>query len=317
MTQRAFVLSGGGNRGPLQVGAMKALLERGIEPDFLVGTSAGAINAVAFAVNPTLDGVERLAAAWRRVRRADIYPGNLFTILWRLITRQDSLFDGSGLRRVLQAHLPHGVRTFGDLQRPCYVTAADLRTQRLILFGEDPSAPLLEAVLASASVPVIHPPVRFRNMQLVDGGVVAVVPITIAIEKGAQELYVLDLSFSPQVLPPRRGLAEIAMTAYQTLLSEQTLDDLYDALQSPVTVHHICLTAFRELSFLDFSKTAQMLEAGYEAMRRYLEDPRPNQVCEATAEGLRTLVAQVIPGGGRGYIPPRRRRLIHLQAPKG
>ncbi|MCS7352370.1 MAG: patatin-like phospholipase family protein, partial [Anaerolineae bacterium] len=190
MTRRAFVLSGGGNRGPLQVGALKALLERGIEPDFLVGTSAGAINAVAFAIDPTSDGVERLAAAWRRVRRADIYPGHLFTALWRLLTHQDSLFDGSGLRRVLQAHLPPGVRTFGDLRRPCYVTAADLRTQRLILFGEDPSAPLLEAVLASASVPVIHPPVRFRNMQLVDGGVVAAVPITmitIAIEKGAEE----------------------------------------------------------------------------------------------------------------------------------
>lgn len=296
---------------------MKALLERGIEPDFLVGTSAGAINAVAFAVNPTLDGVERLAAAWRRIRRADVYPGHLFTILWRLITHQDSLFDGSGLRRTLESYLPPGVRTFGDLRRPCYITAADLRTQRLILFGEDPSAPLLEAVLASASVPVIHPPVRFRNMQLVDGGVVAVVPITIAIEKGAQEVYVLDLSFSPQVLPPRRGLAEIAMTAYQILLSEQTLDDLYDALQSSATVHHICLTAFRELSFLDFSKTAQMLEAGYEAMRRYLEDPRPNQVCEATAAGLRTLAAQAVPGGGRGYIPPRRRDWIHLHAPKG
>ncbi len=317
MARRAFVLSGGGNRGPLQVGALKALLEHGIEPDFLVGTSAGAINAVAFAVDPTPQGVQRLAEAWRRVRRADIYPGNLFTILWRVLTRQDSLFDGSGLRRVLQAHFPPGIRTFGDLRRPCYVTAADLRTQRLILFGEDPSAPLLEAVLASASVPVIHPPVRFRNMQLVDGGVVAVVPITIAIEKGAEELYVLDLSFSPQVLPPRRGLAEIAMTAYQTLLSEQTLDDLYDALRSAATVHQICLTAFREISFLDFSRSAQMLEAGYEAMQRYLADPRPNQVCEATAEGLRTLAAQAVPGGGRSYLPPHRQRLIRLQAPKG
>lgn len=317
MARRAFVLSGGGNRGPLQVGALKALLEHGIEPDFLVGTSAGAINAVALAADPTIEGVERLAAAWRSVRRQDIYPGNRFTILWRLLTHQDSLFDGSGLRRVLQAHLPPGIRTFGDLQRPCYVTAADLRTQRLILFGEDPSAPLLEAVLASASVPVIHPPVRFRNMQLVDGGVVAVVPITIALEKGAEELYILDLSFSPQVLPPRCGLAEIAITAYQTLLSEQTLDDLYDALQSHATVHHICLTAFREISFLDFSRTAQMLEAGYEAMQRYLADPRPNQVCEVTAEGIRALAAPAIPGGGRPYLPPRRQRLLHLKAPKG
>lgn len=315
--RRAFVLSGGGNRGPLQIGAMRALLEAGIEPDFLVGTSAGAINAAAFAADPTREGLERLAAAWRSVRRSDIYPGNLFTILWRVLTHQDSLFDGSGLRRTLQAHLPPGVRTFGDLARPCFVTAADLRTQRLILFGEDPSTPLLEAVLASASVPIIHPPVRFRGMQLVDGGVVAVVPISIALEKGATEIYVLDLSYGPQVLPPRRGLAEIAMTAYQTLLYEQTLDDLYDALQAPVTVHHLCLTDFREVSFWDFSKTEAMLEAGYQAARRYLADPRPNQVCEVVATGVRALAAQAVPAGGRCYIPPRRRRLLQWTAPKG
>jgi NTE family protein len=315
--RRAWVLSGGGNRGPLQVGAMRALLERGLEPDFLVGTSAGAINAVAFAADPTLPGLERLAQAWRSVRRADVYPGHLFTILRRILTRQDSLFDSAGLRRVLQAHLPPGVRTFGDLRRPCYVTAADLRTQRLILFGEDPSTPLLEPVLASASVPVIHPPVRFRGMHLVDGGVVAVVPISIALEKGAEEIYVVDLSFSPQILPPRRGIVEIAMTAYQTLLDEQTLDDLYDALQAPVTLHHVCIPAFREISFLDFSRTSEMLEAGYEAMRRYLEDPHPDQICAITAEARRARTAQMVPGGGRAYAPPRRRRLLEMGPPKG
>lgn len=314
---RAFVLSGGGNRGPLQVGALRALLEAGIAPDFLVGTSAGALNAVAFAADPTPEGLERLAAAWLRVRRSDIYPGNLLTIVWRLVTGRDSLFDSAGMRRVLQANLPPRVRTFGDLQRPCYVTAADLRTQRLILFGEDPATPLLEPVLASASVPVIHPPVRFRGMQLVDGGVVAVVPITIALEKGAEELYILDLSYGPQDLPPRRGVVEIAMASYQTLLYEQTLDDLYDALQSRATVHHICLMDFRDISFLDFSKTAPMLAAGYEAMRRYLENPRPNQVCPAVASGRRAMAARAVPAGGRGYTPPRRRALFRMTAPKG
>ncbi len=53
----AFVLSGGGARGALQVGALRALLEAGIKPDMLVGTSIGAANAALFALNPSLDGL--------------------------------------------------------------------------------------------------------------------------------------------------------------------------------------------------------------------------------------------------------------------
>ena len=49
----AFVLSGGGNRGALEAGALLALFERGIQPDILVGTSAGAMNAAFIAINPT------------------------------------------------------------------------------------------------------------------------------------------------------------------------------------------------------------------------------------------------------------------------
>jgi len=61
----AFVLSGGGNRGPLEVGALRALLEHGIVPDFFVGTSAGSVNSAFMAAyGPDLAATSRLAAAW-------------------------------------------------------------------------------------------------------------------------------------------------------------------------------------------------------------------------------------------------------------
>jgi hypothetical protein len=60
-----------------------------------------------------------------------------------------------------------------------------------------------------------------------------------------------------------------------------------------------------------------MLEAGYEAMRRYLEDPHPDQICAITAEARRARTAQMVPGGGRAYAPPRRRRLLEMGPPKG
>ena len=72
----AFVLSGGGNRGALEVGALRVLVERGIRPEMLVGTSAGAVNAAMVASDPTLEGMQRLVNAWREVTKYDVYPGN-------------------------------------------------------------------------------------------------------------------------------------------------------------------------------------------------------------------------------------------------
>ena len=87
----AFVLSGGGNRGALQGGALKALLERGIFPDLIVATSVGALNGVTLAADPTVAGVRRLAASWPLIRRADIFPGNALTVSWRLLSGRGSL----------------------------------------------------------------------------------------------------------------------------------------------------------------------------------------------------------------------------------
>jgi NTE family protein len=61
----AFVLGGGGARGALQVGALRALLESGLRPDLLVGTSIGAVNAVVLALSGLdLAGVEALDRRW-------------------------------------------------------------------------------------------------------------------------------------------------------------------------------------------------------------------------------------------------------------
>ena len=71
----AFVLSGGGSLGAVQVGMLQALAARGIEPDVLIGTSAGALNAAYVAGHgaapAALDGLETI---WSRLRRRDVFP---------------------------------------------------------------------------------------------------------------------------------------------------------------------------------------------------------------------------------------------------
>src|SRR5437660_12612807 len=74
----AFVLSGGGNHGSAQVGMLRALLERGVVPDVVVGTSAGALNGSGLAADPSLAGGEHLATVWSALRTELIFPGGRF-----------------------------------------------------------------------------------------------------------------------------------------------------------------------------------------------------------------------------------------------
>ncbi len=272
----AFVLSGGGNRGPLQVGALDVLFREGLRPDFLVGTSAGAINAAYVAARGEQADMRELAALWHQARRDVVYPGNALTVAWRFLIGADSFFPGYGIRHLIQSNLPPGVHTFGDLRLPCYVTAVDLRTSRLYLFGEDPRAPLVDAVVASASVPGIHPPVDYHGLQLVDGGVVAAVPTHIALEKGATRLYVINVGYGGEPREPVHGVINILKRVLDTFVVQSLLDDLAVAAADPtVELHHIHITAFKDVPFTDFDHVDEMIQAGREAAEMYLAHPRP------------------------------------------
>jgi NTE family protein len=297
----AFVLSGGGNRGPLQIGALQSLLEHGIYPDFLVGTSAGSLNAAFMAgYGPTLASIPKLAAAWHTADRRITYPGNPLNIAWRLLRRADSIFPNDGVRRLITANLPQGVTTFGQLQCPCYVTATDLQSRRLYLFGEDPDASVVEAVMASTAVPVMHPPLAYHGLQLVDGGVVANTPVGIAMEKGARRIYVINVSRGTEPKPPVRGVLQVLERTYDIFMSQSLFHDLAEAAKDPVIgLHHIHITDLSELAFDDFSKTDEMIVAGKRITDEYLSHPQPGVIAPIRSPGA---ALDTVPGA-REYVP--------------
>jgi NTE family protein len=296
----AFVLSGGGNRGPLEVGALRSLLKHGIVPDFFAGTSAGSINSAFMAAfGPDLAAVSRLAAGWHTASKATVYGGNILQIGWRLIRGADGLFSSDGMRRLLEQNLPPGVRTFGQLQCPCYITAVDLRSGRLYLFGEEPSAPLVDAVLASSSMPGMHPPVDYHGLQLVDGGVVTTTPAGIAMDKGATVIYAINVGSGDEVQPPVRGVLNILARTLNTFLVQSLLMDLDRASADPaIELHHIHITAFAGLAFDDFEHIDEMISAGEAATDGYLAHPQPRLVAPRGAKAA----AEAVPGA-REYIP--------------
>jgi NTE family protein len=302
----AIVLSGGGIRGPLEVGALQSLLEHGVKPDFLVGTSAGAINAAFMAaMGPDLASIPSLQAAWRKGTKAAVYPGNASTIAWRLISGKDGAFASDGMRALIQANLPPGVTTFGQLKCPCYITAVDLQSGRLYLFGEDPAAPLIDAIMASSSIPVLQAPVGYHGLQLVDGGVVAATPAGVAMDMGATKIYAVNVGRGEEVETPVHGVVNILYRTLDTFVAQSLFDDLERAEADPsIELHHIHITAFSGVPFDDFSHIDEMFGVGKVTTDEYLAHPEPRTVALAhEVFGARPLTVP----GAREYISPRRR----------
>ncbi|MGQ9586727.1 MAG: patatin-like phospholipase family protein, partial [Anaerolineae bacterium] len=303
----AILLSGGGNRGALEAGALLALFERGIRPEMLIGTSAGALNAAFLAVNPCLERAQELAEVWRNVKRQEIFPGNALTALWRMARGKDGLCNDWNRLQFILRHLPAKIRTFGDIRAvQLYITATNLNTGQPYFFGEDPSDSVADALMASTALPPYFAPWPYRGWQYVDGGAVANVPIRWAVAKGARELYVIDLTVAPPLRPSIRGLVGIMDQTVGVMLYHQVQEELVACAQRGIIVHYIAIDAFAGLPIWDFHHSSEMIVEGRKTMEQYLrEEAREAQPTRIT---LRSLVLR----WGTEWL--RRRRLRRAAA---
>lgn len=268
----AFVLSGGGNRGPLEVGALQVLLEHGIVPDMLVGSSAGAINAAFLAIDPTPQMASRLTGLWVKAGDEHVFGSNRLTILWRFLTGKDSLHNNKNLQRMVAENLPEGFESFADVQSvQLYIVATKLETGEARVFGCDPEDRLLDAIMASTALPPFFPPWRCEDELLVDGGIAADLPVAVAVERGAEEVYALHLVDAPPRATQSSGLLNIAEQTINTILARQQQLELAESESlRGVKLHYVPLTGFYGLPLSDLSHTEQMVESGRQQMQEYL-----------------------------------------------
>jgi NTE family protein len=296
----AWALSGGGNRGPIQVGAMRALFERNIVPDILVGTSAGALNATYIATNPTQQTNEQLAQLWLATTAADIFPKPRWLMILRALLFGNGLDDDAARKKNFMKYLPNGVTTFGDLKAKLYLTTADLQTGRLYLYGDDPKGKLIEAGLASTALPVVWDPEVIHGHQFVDGGIVADVPVSIAMDRGATTIYALDLQDGGPY-PQKKGVIEIALHSIGIQTYQQVLRDIQRALAAGnITLHYISLgDILSRVDLQDFTHTAEMIEQGFQRAKEYLDHPLPNVLPQKAAAGTDPMT----PPGAVPYEP--------------
>jgi NTE family protein len=267
----AFVLSGGGNLGALQIGMLRALVERGIRPDLILGCSVGAINGAALAEDPTVAGVGRLERLWREIDGRELMPSGLLPGMVALARRGESINGNDGLRRALEAQLR--ARTFEDLAVPFQCVATDVIGVREVWFT---SGPLIEPILASAAIPAVYPAVEIDGVRYLDGAVVDDVPMNRAVELGATTLYVLQVSAFARPRPEPRRPLDVAVQSYWIGRHHRFKRDLAD-MPDGVDVHLLPTGQTPTMRYNDFTRSAELIALAYEASRAYLAgEPAPD-----------------------------------------
>lgn len=249
----AFVFTGGGSLGAIQVGMLKALLTARIEPDLVAGVSVGSINAFCFACRPDAEGLAFLEGLWRGLRRSDIFPSPGMLGLFQILGGRNHLVRPDGLARLLREQLPSA--DLGIAKLPCYVTATDALTGMPITWSEGAAAP---ALLASAAIPAIFPPVTIDGRAHIDGGFAYQAPFEAVVTAGATRLYVLPTGYSCARSTLPGGALGAALNALNILTASKLIGSIrhYATQVEMRVVPPLCPL---DVAPLDFRHTAALI----------------------------------------------------------
>ena len=260
--------------GAHEVGMLRALLEHGVKPDLVLGTSIGALNGAGIAAEPSLSTVDRLEAIWLNLGR-DVVLGNpIFSGAANLVRRRTYLQSSKPLRDLLERMLP--AKTFEELQVPFQCVAANVERASEHWFSE---GPLVDAILASAAVPGLLPVVEINGQHFMDGGIVNSIPIERALHLGANELYVLHVGRVEHPLVPPRNLLQTAVIAFEIARRHRFFHDMA-SLPEGVTAHVLPTgeeeppgryDALSQLRYRDVSAIRRRIARAHRATRNYLE----------------------------------------------
>ena len=250
---------------------LKALFEHEVRPDLVVGTSVGALNGAAVAADPSLETVSRLREVWLGLDDDRIFGGSIFAGAANLFRSRTHLHSNASLRALIEQLLP---ARFEDLRVPFQCVAASIERAAEHWFSE---GSLADAILASAAVPGVLPPVKIDGEHFVDGGIVNSIPISRAVELGATEIYVLHVGRIEHPLTPPRTPLQVAVVAFEIARRHRFARDLA-TLPEGVTAHVLptgepkrsTRAQLSELNYRDFKAVARRMDRAHHATSEYL-----------------------------------------------
>ncbi|MGH3906305.1 MAG: patatin-like phospholipase family protein [Pseudonocardiaceae bacterium] len=263
----AFVLSGGGNMGAVQVGMLAALREQRVFPDLLVGTSVGALN-VAYLGNRglTAEALDGLAQLWHRARRRDVFPLDTLRQLLALAGRRPSLCSSDPLRRLITDNVSY--RQLQDATVPLHLITTNMLTGEQVCISAGDVVP---AVLASTAVPAVFPTVEFDGMVLCDGGLATTGGISRAVMLGADTVYLLPAGYACALTRVPGGTLGVAVHALSLLIQRQLLLEVAH-LAERVDLHVLPPLCPVAVSPLDFTRAGELIGKAYRATSTWLAE---------------------------------------------
>ena len=243
-----LVLSGGGARGFAHLGVLQALNEAGIYPDILSGTSAGALAGVLYCDGYAPEEIFKIMKASSRLN------------YMRPTLPRDGLLQISGIIKILETNLR--AKTFGELKIPLYVTVTDLNNGKAEYFSE---GDLLNAIIASSSIPVLFKPVVINKIYYVDGGVLDNLPIK-PIENKCKFIigsFVNPVGYEKSI----SGLTTIAVRTFMLNQAREVVEKgkKFDLLIAPAEL--------AKFGILEIDRVDAVYEMGYTKTKEKLKDP--------------------------------------------
>lgn len=262
---RAFVLSGGASLGAVQVGMLRALAERGILPDLVVGASAGAINAGWIAGDPRLEDLDGLERIWLGLRTRDVFPAEPLRGLLGFLGRRPSLVQNHALRALLRRNIRFD--RLEDAAIPISVIATEVITGLEAVLDRGPA---VDALLASSAIPGVLPPVTFEGRTLIDGAIVNNVPISEAVDNGATEVWVLPTGYACNLEAPPTSALAMTLHALSLLIEQRLIRDVQQ-FQGAVDLRVIPPLCPLQVSPADFSQARTLIDRSYDAARQWID----------------------------------------------
>ncbi|HHU26204.1 MAG TPA: patatin-like phospholipase family protein [Bacteroidales bacterium] len=202
-----YALSGGGAKGFAHLGALKVLEKCGLKPDVIAGTSAGSLAGVFYA-----DG-------YHPEEILELFREKEFREFAELAIPKTGLFKSTGVHGFLKKNLR--ARSFEELQVPFYAVATDWNRAQTVIFSEGDD--LVDAVVASCSVPVVFQPQYIHGVPYVDGGLLKNFPVTVIRE---QCRYVIGVNVAPIIpVAEKDTIRTMAERTFNLMSNANTLID--------------------------------------------------------------------------------------------
>lgn len=246
-----LALSGGGAKGIMHIGVLRALLENNIVPEIVSGTSAGSIVGAAYTAGYSPDEIEKMMdnTSWFKIIRAVRLPGV-------------GMLKMDYLHSRLQEVIPRN--NFDALKIPFYVCATNLNAGTSVMFNE---GALFDKIMASCAVPWLFKPILINGQMYADGGITNNLPAIAIRDK-------CDILIGSNVKPKVRIESNKELDSWMGITQRCFELAMWSSVKHNVKVLDVYIAPEKllDMSVFEIRRTKEMIEVGYEDTMAHIDD---------------------------------------------